>query len=296
MATWFTSSAPRSGEIGLSQDKSERFKNRSFASHNQFGTFYFYQIVPLIFSGEHFMKRLFLVMGVLPILMMGCGGDDEGDNNSTHFVGDSNSTTPPNEEWQLVKQEEDEGKDGSIDSTASLSYDANGRLINFHATDSVEGEVVESAVSFNYNTEGQWTTLDWEVSTPGIVVKMVSTLSYGVNGRLTEMRTDIGNNGSIEMITTFFYDVDGKLVREEEFDESGALEEVGTYIYDTSGRLAKTEKDTGGDGIIDDESIYTYDANGNLIKSEERDSIWHYTWQSGKLSLGKGIPIEWFLR
>jgi hypothetical protein len=225
---------------------------------------------------------------------MGCGGDDGDDNNSTNSVNNNNTTSA--NEWRLVKIEEDEGKDGSIDVTSSFSYDANGRLTNSHySTRSIEGEMVEMAASFNYNAEGQWTTMDVEMTRVGVVVKIEDTFSYGVNGLLTEIRTDIRNDGLIETTTTLYYDNNGKLVKEDEFGESGGLQEVLTYIYDTSGHLAKTQKDTGGDGIIDDETIYTFDGNGNLIKAEGGGSIRHYTWQPGKFSLDKGIPIEWFL-
>jgi len=238
------------------------------------------------------MCYLKLFMNVILVMMVGCGGgSDDTNSNSTKT---DNSTT---NEWRLVKNEIDEGKNGSVDRTLTYSYNIYGKLERSDLEYMLEDRQVTAIVYFNHNAEGQWTTMKLDATVLGYdsTINAISNFSYGIDGKLTEEQVDFFNDASVDVRTTYFYNFDGKLESTYSYNELGALEDITTYIYDISGRMIKTEMDTSGNGLIDDKTIYSYDSNGNLIKSEDNNSITYYTWEIGKFSIGKGIPIEWFL-
>jgi hypothetical protein len=238
--------------------------------------------------------RTLLIFSVT-ISLLACGGDD-GDSSSGNSTDNSNNTSNSGtiNEWQLIKAEEDESKDGTIGSIAVYRYDTSGKLLEIEMDSDTDN--LSAVYSFVYNSEGQWTSANMNGSMSDTLVNWVETFDYEINGQLMSKSTDFFNDGSIELETIFYYD-DGRLSNTQDFDytEGGILDETVTFFYDTNGNLARTETDEDGNSIPETEYIYTYDANGNLIKAESSHSIWYYTWQPGPFILGKGIPIEWFL-
>lgn len=145
-------------------------------------------------------------------------------------------------------------------------YDENGNLI--HKKDYQNGELFTEEV---YDAAGN---LLEGFSYMGGGYDSHSVYTYGEAGNLLSVETERG--GEAYSGWYYFYDKDGRLVREERFLMSrGERKELtNTYTYDENGRCIRY--DMGGFQGEQSYETYTYDAAGNMLSSE-----YHHYQESG---------------
>src|SRR5690606_17446309 len=89
--------------------------------------------------------------------------------------------------------------------------------------------------------------------------------SLGIDSRLS---VPVANSSNMELLYRYEFDTEGQLTREEFLFSTGEISRVSTYAYDANSNLVREEHDYDGNGLSD--AIYTmaYDADGNRIREE----------------------------
>jgi YD repeat-containing protein len=138
------------------------------------------------------------------------------------------------------------------------------------------------------NDNGNKTTW-WEAPEPGI--PDLHRHEYDLDGNLVHRATDLDANAIVDLdayyqydaygrrlvessegngpsgVTTWAYDDDGNVVREE---ENGFVRHM---EYDPNGYLVRALEDANGDDTFDTEQLYEYDYRGNLVGSRSYQPI-----------------------
>ena len=173
------------------------------------------------------------------------------------------------------------GTFGDDSETATLTYDAAGRIIEITSPSGTEVEritynaqgkeilrtyIEDGEVSYSegytYNDAGLMTE-DFYVDEDGNHVTE-STYEYDANGNLIR---EVEHLGDEEYATTYTYNAAGLLIKKE-YTEYGEIFSAEEYTYDANGRLTKTSFFY--DGELVGETVPTYDENGN--KTEETET------------------------
>ena len=142
---------------------------------------------------------------------------------------------------------------------AEVTYDDNGNILTErHFTPNGE---LESRVENNYDANGRAVDSAQFDSFDELCQKNV--FSYGEDGRL-ERKGCFYGEGSPEYATVYVYE-DGRLVREDAYDEEEFVCTEKAYEYDGNGHVSKTtEYDE--DGNVLYRTTDEYDAEGRLAK------------------------------
>ena len=188
----------------------------------------------------------------------------------------------------------------------TYEYDERGNLIREIYTD-YDGDT--SGYSYTYNTEGKLTQTTYTSYDGSTRVEAIYT--YDLRGYLVKI-TEPSSWGD-DYVTTFAYDVNGNLLKEEHISEyskytyeytydvngneimhtysmDDELLSIQEYTYDAKGNIIES-KSTNVGGITYPEGYvtaiaYTYDASGNLVKEEhtyggELSYVVEYTYDAG---------------
>ena len=93
----------------------------------------------------------------------------------------------------------------------------------------------------------------------------ITKFTYTAGGQLERRELDRGADMTIDVLETWTYDAEGRLV-EQTYDSMGVVTWVETRTHD--GMVTTVERDDGADGTVDTVSRYTYDENGNEVLFE----------------------------
>ena len=144
------------------------------------------------------------------------------------------------------------------DSGTSYTYDSDGRIISGTHKNKYSGE--EILLIYNYNEAGQLVSYTGTYET--------FTYQYNDMGLISSVTVE-EDGGSNTYSTSYTYDKDGNLLKEESYY-------VDSYIYE-NGVLIKKERYS--DSELYDEAHYTYDENGNLIKWEGKNATYLFEYE-----------------
>ncbi len=183
-------------------------------------------------------------------------------------------TTDPEPGTALLKQqiyENDDDNDGFIDRTASISYDRNGNAISESIDDDNDG--IPDRIS-NYRYDSNSNLLRFTTETADGIVLWVYDFTYNENGNRISLSQDGGlftgiADGTPDFITNYTYDTYGNLLSESfDLGNDNSIDSLTTYVYDydANGNILTSYESSGfSDGTINSVTSYTYDVNGNRL-------------------------------
>ncbi|PHM07789.1 bluetail domain-containing putative surface protein [Nostoc sp. 'Peltigera malacea cyanobiont' DB3992] len=104
------------------------------------------------------------------------------------------------------------------------------------------------------------------------IIDELTTYLYDVNGKLSTQRVDKNNDGSIDESTNYSYDEGGRLTAEVlDKNNDRKVDQVTSYNYDTSGKLITEDIDSNTDGTTDAVVSYLYNQQGQLTSQTTED-------------------------
>jgi hypothetical protein len=117
----------------------------------------------------------------------------------------------------MTKEEYDIDNDGKIDSFTYYTYDANGNNTQIKSYD------IGKVQYFTYDLNGNITKHEYDNN--------IEYYTYDAYGNNTSIRYDY-NDGKIKMVRYFIYDVNGKMTKEEyDSDNNGTIDQVIYYTW-----------------------------------------------------------------
>ena len=196
-----------------------------------------------------------------------------------------------NTSGQEILEELDDGDDGVVDSTLTMTYDDEGRrvltsydkdnngtvdtteAVSYTATelrdivDSNDDGTPDATYVATYDAAGELIREEFDDDADG-VAEQTQNYTYSDSGLLLETTREIGGHTET---WTLEYDDEGRILREI-YAGDEPLAGIGsedTYEYDGD-LLVAISTDFGQDGDIDSMERRTYDSEGRLVRSEVR--------------------------
>ncbi|MEZ4241654.1 MAG: hypothetical protein R3F59_37005 [Myxococcota bacterium] len=155
---------------------------------------------------------------------------------------------------QLIREERDQGADGTVDVVNDYTYDADGRLLTVSYHDDYYGD---QSLSYTYDADGNLVEYTEDQGSDGVIdLRQVDT--YDVDGNLIESHLDTDGDGVDDAIWTYQYDAGLVVTSTVDADGDGNVDTWYTYTYDAQGRETEVSGDDGNDGSVDYYSIITY--------------------------------------
>lgn len=218
------------------------------------------------------------------MFLAGCNSESE---NSSISSSDNNSEIVSNY-YHLISRENDYGGNGSIESVTTFTSDNNGNLIRLESYGEI-GELL-SVAQFTYNSNRNLIKKEWDSAPANGIIDSVTTYTYDVNGKLTGEDISI-TQFSYQSTSTYqnIYDINKNLIRIEVDDgNNSSIDNIIFYAYDNNGKLIKQESDWSNNGSIDSIYLYTYNNSGKLTRkdyvSNDSNETYLYIYNSnGKL-------------
>ncbi len=226
---------------------------------------------------------------------------------------DSINITVGEQQTTRAKVEQDQGNDGTIDSSVYITYNADRKPLCWEFDNDNDG-IIDAVYSKTYDTYGNTIYSEFDSDGDGTIdtsyaysytydaggniskrefdnlndgtIDTVSYYSWDTDYIIETVELDIDNDGTIDGVSCNTYDADGNITRTEIFND-GTIDMISSFTWDAYGNLVYHGVDYGGDGTIDGISIniYTYDAYGNILKEEADfnndgtfEFVNYYTW------------------
>lgn len=186
---------------------------------------------------------------------------------------------------RVVREDHDEGANGTIDWTASWTYEADDWTLfvstwptwskrHERVLDDAGHVVSERVDDF---TNGTWDLVAENTWVDGRLVERLETTftipptkrityDYDAAGREVLEEHDLGDDGTLDSLTTRAYDAVGKLRESAWRDPDGAWIEGTTITRDSAGRVSSYAWDSTLDGF--ERVDYSRDAAGNILTRE----------------------------
>jgi len=166
----------------------------------------------------------------------------------------------------VLREESDEGGDGSLDKIRTWSYDSWNRLIRVE-TDLKADRSIDSVRRFTYNDFGDLLREEEDVDADGLA-EDIESHSYDEEGHRIRTSSDLDADGQPEYQIVLSWR-DGHLVRHEFIHPDGELiAPVGLYIYDPTGRLARIEDRDAPTWTLSAWHDFEYEQHGWLASEE----------------------------
>lgn len=196
-------------------------------------------------------------------------------DRNTDGMPDSVETITYAESGEILLEEDDVDADGEADWTRTHTWSDDGLLVEV-AT--VEHRAFWSVItSYSYDERGRLArTLEtvedreydssqeivYEYDDSDRLIRMIRTdlldpstmekhYEYNDSGQLTTVSTNWGTDADPEQIERLTYDDDGRILREEERDQTGALRSAEAYDYGLDADPIRRSQDFNGDGAWD---------------------------------------------
>ncbi|KZZ36664.1 MULTISPECIES: hypothetical protein [unclassified Oleiphilus] len=158
------------------------------------------------------------------------------------------------QERLLTSQETDFNNDGTVDKTIHYSYDSQNRLTQ--TSDSASNTVE----TISYDDDGN--ILSKEIDRPEDELDILQSYTYQ-DSLLSKLETDLGNDGTIDILAEYQYDTEGNVIL---YTVSRNSELASSVSYTYSGnRLRSQSEDSDNDGEANSSISYNYDLNGNIL-------------------------------
>jgi hypothetical protein len=160
-------------------------------------------------------------------------------------------------EGHLSTYEIDQDNDGSADALASYTYDNN--EVSSYVEDSDNNGDPNLSISYQYDSEGNRTSQNISASTEGLASN-TGTFEYDANGNITRYEQDNDQDGLADYIESSAYNSNNKRISyRKDLDANGVWDSVTQYTYDSTGNRTSMQEDSNGDGTIDKQWSSNYD-------------------------------------
>ena len=180
------------------------------------------------------------------------------------------------EGWRISQIQYDSDNDGTIDDTATFTYNSDG---NYLRKEDADPRWSNSITYFSYDSQGRKETKEIDRDRNGTVDE-VEFYSYDTSGYMVERTKDYGGYSSKTIID---YDGHGNVISKSSYpyDNStlGNLSsqvfyhyDLNNYTYDSNNKPIKIEDDYNAGGEIDSVMYYTYNSFGFVERKEVDNS------------------------
>ena len=179
------------------------------------------------------------------------------------------------ENHNLLKEEGDEGNDGTINKITTYTYDNKGNRLTknydyYNTSSRTHGAdgIADKVNTYTYDEKGNMLTDKLDHREDGNHdIDEILTYTYDANNNRLTYAIDYHADGTPDHINYYTYDEDNKLIKS--LDDStvpGNSDHTKIFIYDAQGNNIRIDYDNKSDGTIDRINNYTYDTNNNQVK------------------------------
>jgi hypothetical protein len=154
----------------------------------------------------------------------------------------------------------DSDGDGEEDENWTYTYDWDGKLLRSELRRGTELETIKLRA---YDELGRLAAAEDDTDADGDIDLLVTWVYLGESALPQTMEEDREADGSLDTRTSYFWDEDDFLRRQEWDNEAnGSLDAAWDYTYDENGRLAESAADSDGDGSPEEITRTEYDDYG----------------------------------
>ena len=179
------------------------------------------------------------------------------------------------ENHNLIKEEDDDRNDGTINNITTYTYDNKGNRLtknyDYYNTPShthgADG-IADKVNIYTYDENGNMLSDKYDNRRDGDHdIDEILTYTYDSNNNRLTYAIDYHADGTPDNITYYTYDENNNLIKS--FDDDtvpGNSDHTKFFINDTKGNNIRIDYDNKSDGTIDRVNNYTYDIDNNQIK------------------------------
>lgn len=195
-------------------------------------------------------------------------GKTQADNAGKNVAGiDQVLAYTYNVKGERTEMKRDNNVDGKYDYREAYTLNANGNWIAKQIDLTNDGTFDSKEVYTKEADDGLVKTQFYNLVGGREVVTKVEDYTLNPNNQRTSVKVDTLGDGSINAITRYDLDAQGRIEKAYfDTDSNDTIDRAETYTRDTLGNIIKSEVDVGNDGSIDSVRTYKFDVLGRMIE------------------------------